>query len=758
MKKTDPSETASPQSKGIDEGKEKPQGDVSIDVGNITTGQGDVKIAGRDIVTIIQKAPEVETPPHPHMVTEELPQIFVGRQALLEDLLSALKLETPQDQMLILALFGMGGIGKTSLAAALAHHQKVTTALPDGTLWASLGPKPDVMTWLAAWIKQLDRSFDLASYPTLETRSRALASLLDEKKMLLVVDDVWRASNARWFLVGGPACRAVVTTRLSEVSQSLSRGNGCPVGVLSDSAPMDLLKGLAPQAVHEEQAAARELADLLGGHPLALTLAGRLLQKYWKTGFSAKKVLADLQNNAKRLALIDDREKPGLPEEHSLGALIGLSYDQLAEERERRGFRLLSVFGGAPNSFDLKAAVAIWKVNLDSAMSILTSLVSQAMVQTYGKGRFVMHSLLADFALSQVGAEELQAGSANHSLYFYESAKKYRPDNLKKWDEFDIEWNNIRLGANWALKWVYRKKVDQADLSRAVDYVRALDFLIRQRRPGEGKRWLAAGAEAARKIGDLGQAGWFLLDQGLLELNQGHPDPATRSFQQSAELFEKVGVQDGLLSARGNLGIVDHVHDRYESALKSYRYVTQVLEDLKDDEGVIIGYYNIGSVCFQMGDIPEAILYLQKCIQKCVKPETKVFCALATSRLAECYLEQGLLEQAAQQAELGFEHASETKLDDLIGYAYQVRGAVRAALKQVPEAQSDFTQSVNLLEKADYPEELAGARLAYAKFLVQTGKFREASRQLKQAARIFKGLGAERREAICLQWLEQASV
>jgi hypothetical protein len=139
------------------------------------------------------------------------PRVFVGRDEVLRELLAALKLgEDGAGPIALTALKGMGGIGKTTLAAALANQPEVETALPEGTLWAGLGPEPEVMSLLAEWGTQLGDDF--AQFDSPETRSRRLSTLLHDKKALLIVDDVWHAEPARYFLVGGPHCRALITT------------------------------------------------------------------------------------------------------------------------------------------------------------------------------------------------------------------------------------------------------------------------------------------------------------------------------------------------------------------------------------------------------------------------------------------------------------------------------------------------------------------------------------------------------------------
>jgi hypothetical protein len=222
-------------------------------------------VVGRDKITHIHHYGEKKERPAPRMAPPA-PRVFIGRDEVLAELIAALKLgENGAGPIALTALKGMGGIGKTTLAAALANHPEVETALPEGTLWAGLGPEPEVMSLLAEWGTQLGEDF--AQFDSPETRSRRLSTLLHDKKALLIVDDVWHAEPARYFLVGGPRCRALITTRDNEIARKLAGHEAIRVETLTDAASLNLLRELAPKAVPADEKAANELATALDGLP-----------------------------------------------------------------------------------------------------------------------------------------------------------------------------------------------------------------------------------------------------------------------------------------------------------------------------------------------------------------------------------------------------------------------------------------------------------------------------------------------------------
>jgi hypothetical protein len=150
-----------------------------------------------------------------------LPRYFVHRPEVSWDLKARLLEEEgrPSGVLVVSAIYGLGGIGKSTLAAALARAPEVLGRFLDGVLWATLGQQPDVLSLLTGWIQALG-DYDFRP-TTIEAATAHLRTLLFDKAALLVVDDAWDPDHVLPFLVGGERCRVLVTTREAAIATAV---------------------------------------------------------------------------------------------------------------------------------------------------------------------------------------------------------------------------------------------------------------------------------------------------------------------------------------------------------------------------------------------------------------------------------------------------------------------------------------------------------------------------------------------------------
>jgi WD40 repeat protein len=281
-----------------------------------------------------------ETPRVPFMV-EDLPENFVERPREFEELVALLRDEKREEPVAITAaLQGAGGFGKTTLARALCHDERIQEAFDDGVLWTTLGEKPGDLT-----IKVVDLiemlSGERPGFKEAEAASARLGELLAERDILMVIDDVWNAAHLRPFFNGGKRCARLITTRNLETLPA--KAHPVNVDAMQQREAIKLLAtGLSFAKEHAEEL--RGLSEKLGEWPLLLQLVNSVLRERVKQQKQPLDKALDYaqQALAKRGLTAFDARDP-VAREQAVSKTLGVSLE-LLNHSERERYVELAIF------------------------------------------------------------------------------------------------------------------------------------------------------------------------------------------------------------------------------------------------------------------------------------------------------------------------------------------------------------------------------------------------------------------------------
>jgi hypothetical protein len=181
---------------------------------------------------------------------------------------------------------GMGGLGKSVLAAALAHDEDVRAAFPDGIFWLRFRQDADDAYLLEQQAEILKILAPDQLPDTLAYGENLLNLALQNKRCLFIADDLWDSKYLRHFNVKSIGCRFLLTTRNAEVIKKTG-AHKCELGLLSDTQAREFLalsSGCAENALPDEAAAIlRECGRL----PLAVAAIGSMVKgkpaQRWQT-------------------------------------------------------------------------------------------------------------------------------------------------------------------------------------------------------------------------------------------------------------------------------------------------------------------------------------------------------------------------------------------------------------------------------------------------------------------------------------------
>ncbi|MEV6608458.1 tetratricopeptide repeat protein [Kutzneria sp. NPDC051319] len=325
------------------------------------------------------------------------PTGFTGREAELALLAQAIDTVAEQSPTIVItAIAGAGGIGKTSLALHWAHTH--ADRFPDGQLFVDLrgfGPDSDPLDPLTAVRGFLDA---LGADPAhvsggLAEHTALYRSLLAGKRLLIVLDNAATADQVAPLLPGAPTCTVVVTSR-SALSSLITRHGArhMALAVLSHAEAEALLTWrLGDARVAAEPEAVADLIRLCGRYPLALAITAGRAQMYPDIP------LAEFAAELLELGLdaLDDQDPAA-----SLPTVLSWSLLNLTEQ-QRTVFGLL---GTAPGpDISLPAAAALTGLSLAEVTKALRTLEDASLIGRHAYGRYEMHDLIRRYAVDTAG-------------------------------------------------------------------------------------------------------------------------------------------------------------------------------------------------------------------------------------------------------------------------------------------------------------------------------------------------------------------
>ncbi|NGY62548.1 tetratricopeptide repeat protein [Lentzea sp. NEAU-D13] len=331
----------------------------------------------------------------PLVVPRQLPAApahFTGRETDLTALTASLDLAGPDRTVVISAIGGAGGIGKTWLALAWAHRH--ADRFPDGQLFTDLrgfSPNEQPVAPDAALFGFLSAlGVDANRIPQdLDAKAALYRSLMAGRRMVVVLDNAATADHVVPLLPGGPACVVLVTSR-TRLASLIDRHSArhLQLDVLDRAEARALLAArLGTDRVEAEPAAVDELVELCGGYPLALSITAR--NAATRPAIALAEVAAELRELG--LEMLDHDTDPAA----SLPAVLSWSLRRLTEE-QRTLFGLLGVAPGPDTT--PPAVAALTGLSQARARKVLSALEEASLIGRRPGGRYAMHDLVRAYA------------------------------------------------------------------------------------------------------------------------------------------------------------------------------------------------------------------------------------------------------------------------------------------------------------------------------------------------------------------------
>ncbi|XP_048330401.2 putative disease resistance RPP13-like protein 1 isoform X2 [Ziziphus jujuba] len=398
------------------------------------------------------------------------------KQAIIDFLLSE-----ASEKLSVIPIVGMGGIGKTTLAQLVYQEidDKVMEKPFENKAWITVSEESDVFRLTKKIYEAVTNSANSTFKETFQLQLK-LKELLDSKKFLLVLDDVWNVDYRRWcdlrssFESLAHGSKIIVTTRNTKVASDLGTVPKHDLQILSVEDCWKLFKKHAfdnvdPSANLDLEVIGRQIVQKCNGLPLAVKSLGSLLHSVQD--------LKDWENVLKN-------DIWDLPECDILPALW-LSYNYLPSHL-KRCFAYCSIF---PKDYviEKKKLILLWmaqdllqphkrKIPEEVGKEYFDHLVSRSFFNYNGNGEFTtMHDLVNDLAMFVSGKCCLRLEDNNSDVpiketrhFSYLGCSTYGEKNIKDLYENKVLRTLINLETH---------KVSVRDTTQNFEHLQSMQFL-----------------------------------------------------------------------------------------------------------------------------------------------------------------------------------------------------------------------------------------------------------------------------------------
>ncbi|WP_406488136.1 AfsR/SARP family transcriptional regulator [Streptomyces phaeochromogenes] len=676
---------------------------------------------------------------------------FTGRASFVSELGDVLA-SAEGRVMAVSALAGIGGVGKTTLAVHVAHQAR--GAFPDGQLYVDLqgagarAAEPE--TVLGAFLRALGAA-DSSIPDSLEERAALFRSMLDGRRVLVLLDNARDAAQVRPLLPGTEGCAALVTSRMRMVD--LVGAHLVDLDVMSPEEALQLFtKIVGAERVAAERESALDVVAACGFLPLAIRIAASRLaaRRTWTVSVLAAK-LADERRRLDELQAGDLAVK----------ATFELGYGQL-EPAQARAFRLLGLADGPDIS--LAAAAAVLDLPVEATEDLLESLVDTSLLESAAPGRYRYHDLVRLYARAcaerdeQPPSERAAAMSRLLDFYLATAAGVYaieRPgdrlvDGLEPTEYAGLHFTD----GSAALDWLYneaapllacvRQSADTNRLQRAVDLLwaakdltesganshqyettaRAMceatrvagdpraegrartvltDVLLVSGRIAQAEEEARLAMELAGDAQDSTAISWVANNRGLICLHQGRYADGKAFFDQAIEGLRAAGNRPFEATSLCNLSRAHLGMGSVAKAVEIAQRGVAIHAEFGRTVRLANSHYAVGIALHRAGRHTEALGHFSEALGILHDHRQRLWEGTTHFRIAEVHLAARRPAQAAQHAEQALALRC-IGGDRMRGNVLTLLGRALSVLGQVDRARACWREALNLYEQSGAEE------------------------------------------------------
>jgi tetratricopeptide (TPR) repeat protein len=554
----------------------------------------------------------------------QLPSLAAGFTGRDDELAQFAALLNPAGQagaVVVSAVAGLAGVGKTALAVQAAHAARSSGWFPGGVLFIDLHGYDENPVQAGQALDALLRALGVpGEYIPEGAEQRAglyrseLAQLDDP--VLLIADNASTEAQVRLLLPGPGPHRVIITSRhtLAGLGARL-----LDITVLDQAAAVELLDRAlragrpADSRIRSDSDAAGRLAQVCGGLPLALQITAALLVA--DPPLTAAELASELADEVRRLETLryDDGAGMAAP---SVAAAFELSYRGLDQDAALL-FWLMPADPGPDISTDAAAALTGWQPH--KARTVLGRLVKAHLVESSASasGRWRMHDLLRLYARQIPGAvagERVAAIDRLLAWYLHHAGAADAHLRALPGSAVPAEFTDRDVALAWLdaqrlnlIAAVVMASESGRDETAIMLPLSLVNYLLWRRRFDELLMILPVSRDSARRCGSRRDEARALTCLGLALWETRRFDDAASAHRNAVALFSDVGDRHSEGVALNNLGNALRAETQFEEAIQAHQAAVAIFQETGDRQGEGMALNNLGVALQDAGQFEEAI-------------------------------------------------------------------------------------------------------------------------------------------------------
>ncbi|WP_433654357.1 BTAD domain-containing putative transcriptional regulator [Nocardia sp. CA-128927] len=754
-----------------------------VEATHTQTGRNESAYGGADFIDLDQKSPG----PSATMAVEEAPLIgsvgglskttprpevlpsrnqlprdiadFTGREAEVARLLADIPPEAARQSVLIEAIDGMAGVGKTTLAIHAAHQ--LSDRFPDAQLYLDLHGHAAESAPIEPMVA-LDRLLRAVGVPSesippdLDARAALWRTEIAARSALLVLDNVADATQIRPLLPGTSSCLVLITSRRRLVDLEVSKSLSLDVLSCADATALFATIVNDDRAVAEPDAV-EETVRLCGYLPLAIRIAaGRLRARpVWP-----------IDRLAERLRHPNNRLEHLSAGSRSVATALTASFQDLPLDQQRT-FRLLGLHPG--RDFDTYATAALADIGIDAAEQILEALVDVHLLEQVVSERYRFHNLVRDYAATLIQPSDLDGAAALTRLFdYYRYAawavgSKILPDRISRIVDLPRPVTPMPALASHqeCVAWLHSERLNLLAIAREATRGRWSDYTglfseilwwpyVTGLRCSDDAITLHFDAvEVAHSNGEQAEECRLLVNLGYTLWRMRHCRQALVVLNDAVRLAHGMGDYGSAARAMHHSGLVYFRLARYRDALMGYHQALSLSRWSGDKFMEGYALQGLGQVHERMGYYDEAFEYLRLAVGVADETGDPYLRSCALMRISDTDVRIGRYDDALAHLEDARKTLSPMPSNTLFHNYFSIRiGNVYCAMKQFPAALDSLRTALARAERNNDLILKCSTHLGIGDVHRRQGQYREALGHYERALHIARASGSPYEEVL----------